>query len=125
MDTLIATSADLAGDWAVIGRAEDVRAAVTAASNEIRSTRRLPLALLNKLHEAGLFRLPLPLFLERDRDRSPHFLPRHRDHRARRRIDRLVSQPGRGCAMPAASLDLPVAHAIFGNDPRAVLAEEI
>ena len=32
-----------------------------------------------------------------------------------------LSQAG-GCAMSAAYLDLPVAHAIFGNDPRAVLA---
>jgi len=32
-----------------------------------------------------------------------------------------LSQAG-GCAMAAAYLDLPVAHAIFGNDPRAVLA---
>ena len=32
-----------------------------------------------------------------------------------------LSQAG-GCAMSAAYLDLPVAQAIFGNDPRAVLA---
>jgi indole-3-acetate monooxygenase len=32
-----------------------------------------------------------------------------------------LSQAG-GCAMSAAYLDLPVAHAIFGGDPRAVLA---
>jgi alkylation response protein AidB-like acyl-CoA dehydrogenase len=32
-----------------------------------------------------------------------------------------MSQAG-GCAMAAAYLDLPVARAIFGNDPRAVLA---
>ena len=32
-----------------------------------------------------------------------------------------LSQAG-GCAMAAAYLDLPVAQAIFGNDPRAVLA---
>jgi alkylation response protein AidB-like acyl-CoA dehydrogenase len=32
-----------------------------------------------------------------------------------------LSQAG-GCAMSAAYLDLPVAHEIFGNDPRAVLA---
>ena len=60
MDTLIATSADLAGDQTVISRAEAVRPAVAAASNEIESTRRLPLALLDELHEAGLFRLLPP-----------------------------------------------------------------
>ena len=38
---------------------------------------------------------PAAAFVERDRDRSPHLLPRHRDHCARRRLDRVVSQPGR------------------------------
>ena len=57
---MIATSADLAGDQTVISRAEAVRPAVGAASNEIESTRRLPPALLDKLHEARLFRLLLP-----------------------------------------------------------------
>src|SRR3981081_4240215 len=56
----MATSADLAGDQSVISRAEAVRTAVGAASNEIERTRRLPPALLDKLHEAGLFRLLLP-----------------------------------------------------------------
>jgi indole-3-acetate monooxygenase len=51
---------DLAGDPAVIARAEAVRDAVGAAADEIESTRRLPPALLDKLHEAGLFRLLLP-----------------------------------------------------------------
>ena len=57
MDTLIATSADLAGDQTVISRAEAVRPAVAAASNEIETRRRLPPALLDQLHEAALFRL--------------------------------------------------------------------
>src|SRR6478736_2962961 len=57
---MIATSADLAGDPNVISRAEAVRPAVEAASNEIEETRRLPPALLDKLHEARLFRLLLP-----------------------------------------------------------------
>ena len=57
---MMATSADLAGDRGVISRAEAVRPAVDAASKEIESTRRLPPALLDKLHEAQLFRLLLP-----------------------------------------------------------------
>ena len=56
----MATFADLAGDQTVISRAEAVRPAVGAASNEIESTRRLPPDLLDKLHEARLFRLLLP-----------------------------------------------------------------
>ena len=57
---LIATSEELAGDRNVIARAEAVRAAVAAAADEIEERRRLPPALLDKLHEAELFRLLLP-----------------------------------------------------------------
>ena len=42
MDTLIASSADLAGDQNVISRAEAVRPAVAAASGEIENTATLP-----------------------------------------------------------------------------------
>jgi len=57
---LVATPAELAGDRNVIARAEAVAAAVGAASDEIERDRRLPSALLDKLHEAELFRLLLP-----------------------------------------------------------------
>jgi alkylation response protein AidB-like acyl-CoA dehydrogenase len=122
LDTLIPTSADLAGDQAVITRAEALRPAVEAASSEIEETRRLPPALLDKLHEARLFRLLLPRSsngLETDPVTFFHVIE------AIARSDAstawCLSQAG-GCAMAAAYLDLPVAQAIFGNDPRAVLA---
>jgi alkylation response protein AidB-like acyl-CoA dehydrogenase len=122
MDTSTATFADLAGDAAVIARAEAVRPAVGAASKEIERTRRLPSELLDKLHEAGLFRLLLPRAsqgLETDPMTFFHVIE------AVARDDAstawCLSQAG-GCAMSAAYLDLPVAHEIFGNDPRAVLA---
>ena len=57
---LVATPADLAGDRSVIARAEAVQSAVAAASAEIVQGRRLPPDLLDKLHEAELFRLLLP-----------------------------------------------------------------
>ena len=60
LETLIAASADLAGDQSVIARAEAIRSDVAAAANEIERTRRLPPALLDRLHDAGLFRLLLP-----------------------------------------------------------------
>src|SRR5512140_1388751 len=122
LETLIATSADLAGDPAVVARAEAVRAAVAAASNEIESTRRLPPALLDKLHEAGLFRLLLPRSsngIETDPVTFFHVI--ETIARADASTAWCLSQAG-GCAMSAAYLDLPVAKAIFGNDPRAVLA---
>jgi indole-3-acetate monooxygenase len=122
LDTLMATSADLAGDWSVISRAEAVCPAVAAASNEIETTRRLPPELLDKLHEAGLFRLLLPRSSNGiETDPLTFFHVIETIARADASTAWCLSQAG-GCAMSAAYLDLPVAHAIFGNDPRAVLA---
>ena len=118
---LVATSADLAGDRSVIARAEAVQAAVAAASAEIEQGRRLPAALLDKLHEAELFRLLLPRSsrgIETDPVTFFHVI--ETIAQADASTAWCLSQAG-GCAMSAAYLDLPVAHAIF-SDPRAVLA---
>jgi indole-3-acetate monooxygenase len=122
LDTRIASSADLAGDPDVVARAEAVRSAVSAASGEIESTRRLPPALLDKLHEAGLFRLLLPRSSNGiETDPLTFFHVIETIARADGSTAWCLSQAG-GCAMAAAYLDLPVAQAIFGNDPRAVIA---
>jgi alkylation response protein AidB-like acyl-CoA dehydrogenase len=118
----IATSADLLGDLNLISRAEAIRPLVAAASDEIESTRRLPPSLLDKLHEAGLFRLLLPRSSNGiETDPLTFFHVIETIARADASAAWCLSQAG-GCAMSAAYLDLPVAHAIFGNDPRAVLA---
>jgi indole-3-acetate monooxygenase len=119
---LIATSAELSGDRTVIALAETVRPAVEAASNQIEQTRRLPPALLDRLHEAGLFRLLLPRSsngIETDPLTFFHVIETIAG--ADGSTAWCLSQAG-GCAMSAAYLDLPVARAIFGGDPRAVLA---
>jgi alkylation response protein AidB-like acyl-CoA dehydrogenase len=122
LDRPIASSADLAGDRNVIVRAEAVQPAVSAASDEIESARRLPPSLLDKLHEAGLFRLLLPRSSNGiETDPVTFFHVMETIARADASTAWCLSQAG-GCAMAAAYLDLPVAHAIFGNDPRAVLA---
>ena len=119
---MIATSAELSGDRTVIARAETVRPAVEAASNQIEETRRLPPALLDRLHEAGLFRLLLPRSSNGiETDPLTFFHVIETIARADGSTAWCLSQAG-GCAMSAAYLDLPVAHAIFGNDPRTVLA---
>jgi alkylation response protein AidB-like acyl-CoA dehydrogenase len=119
---LILSAADLAGDPAVIARAEAVRAAVEAASNEIEETRRLPPTLLDKLHEARLFRLLLPRTSEGiETDPVTFFHVIETIARCDASTAWCLSQAG-GCAMSAAYLDLPVARSIFGDDPRAVLA---
>jgi alkylation response protein AidB-like acyl-CoA dehydrogenase len=118
---MVATSAELAGDRTVIARAEAIRPAVAAASCEIEDKRRLPPALLDKLHEAGLFRLLLPRSANGiETDPVTFFHVIETVAQADASTAWCLSQAG-GCAMSAAYLDLPVAHAIFG-DPRAVLA---
>ena len=122
LDTLIPSAASLAGDPAVIARAEALRPAIEAASNDIEKSRRLPPALLDKLHEARLFRLLLPRSsngIETDPITFFHVI--ETIARGDASTAWCVSQGG-GCAMSAAYLDLQVAHEIFGNDPRAVLA---
>jgi len=120
LDTSIPSTADLSGDQAVISRAQALQAAVQAASNETEDGRRIAPALIDRLHEAQLFRLLLPQILERDRDRSRHLLPCDRDDRQSGDASTAwcLSQAG-ACAMTAAYLAPPVAHEIFGHDPRA------
>src|SRR5438270_6856255 len=122
MAMLAANSADLAGDRSVIARAAEIASAVAAASDEIESSRRLPAALLDQLHEAKLFRLLLPRSSNGfETDPVTFFQVIEVIARAAPSTAWCLSQAG-GCAMSAAYLDLPVAHAIFGSDPRAVLA---
>jgi indole-3-acetate monooxygenase len=118
----VALTTDLAGDPSVIARARAVRDAVASASDEIERDRRLPPALLDKLHEAELFRLLLPRSVSGiETDPVTFFHVMETIARADASTAWCLSQAG-GCAMSAAYLDLPVAQAIFGNDPRAVLA---
>ncbi|HTV68538.1 MAG TPA: acyl-CoA dehydrogenase family protein [Rhizobiaceae bacterium] len=112
----------MTGDPAVIARANAVQSAVAAASDEIEQSRRLPPALLERLHEAELFRLLLPRSSKGiETDPVTFFHVIETIAQADASTAWCLSQAG-GCAMSAAYLDLPVAHAIFGDDPRAVLA---
>lgn len=122
MSTAGLTSSDIAGDPALIARAQALRPAVAAAAAQIEANRRLPESLLDQLHGAQLFRLLLPRSangIETDPVTFFHVIE------AIAREDAstawCLSQAG-GCAMAAAYLDLPVAQAVFGDDPRAVLA---
>lgn len=116
------TAVDLAGDPAVIARARSVRPTIEAAASIIEETRRLPIDLLDRLHEQRLFRLLLPRSsngIETDPITFFHVIETIASADAS--TGWCLSQAG-GCAMSAAYLALPVAQEIFGNDPRAVLA---
>lgn len=122
MDTLIPSPTDLAGDAGIVSRAEALRPLVEAASNEIEEKRRLPPALLDKLHEARLFRLLLPRSSNGiETDPITFFNVIETIARGDASTAWCLSQAG-GCSMSAAYLALPVAQEIFGEDPRAVLA---
>jgi alkylation response protein AidB-like acyl-CoA dehydrogenase len=121
LDTLIPTSDELAGDQAVISRAEKLRPVVEAASNEIEDRRRIVPALLDRLHEARLFRLLLPHSAQGDEtDPVTFFHVIETIAQGDASTAWCLSQAG-GCAMTAAYLEPTVAREIFGND-RAVLA---
>ncbi len=122
MDTMMPSSAELAGDQAVVSRAEALRPVVEAASDDIEDHRRISPALLDKLHEAELFRLLLPRSTKGfETDPVTFFHVIETIARGDASTAWCLSQAG-GCAMSAAYLSLPVANEIFGNDPRAVLA---
>jgi alkylation response protein AidB-like acyl-CoA dehydrogenase len=122
LDTLIPSSAELAGDPAIVERAEALRPLIEAASGEIEDKRRLTPEVLDKLHEARLFRLLLPRSANGiETDPITFFHVIETIARADASTAWCLSQAG-GCSMSAAYLDLPVAKAIFGDDPRAVLA---
>jgi indole-3-acetate monooxygenase len=115
------SAAELAGDPAVVSRAEKVRPAVDAASDEIEQQRRLPSALLDTLHEARLFRLLLPRSTDGDEtDPVTFFHVIETLARGDASTAWCVSQAG-GCAMTAAYLEPKVAREIFG-EARSVLA---
>ncbi len=121
LDTLIPTAAELAGDPTVISRAEALRPIVEAAANEIEDGRRLTPALLDRLHEARLFRLLLPRTLDGfETDPVTFFHVIETISRGDASTAWCLSQAG-GCAMTAAYLDPKVARLIFG-DRQSVLA---
>jgi indole-3-acetate monooxygenase len=122
LDTSIPSSADLAGDPKVIALAQALRPAIVAAADETEERRRLAPALLDKLHEAKMFRLLMPRTtggIETDPITFFHVIETVASGDASTAW--CLSQAG-GCSMSAAYLDLPVANEIFGDDPRAVLA---
>jgi alkylation response protein AidB-like acyl-CoA dehydrogenase len=114
-----AASAD-AGPWLerVAGLASLIEAAAPAAERE----RRLPDPVVAALHGAGLLRLLLPRDFGGAEVSPPAFL---RVIEALARLDASTAWcvcQGNGCAMTAAYLAPHVADAIWGRDPRALVA---
>ncbi|QQS12506.1 MAG: acyl-CoA dehydrogenase family protein [Rhodospirillales bacterium] len=105
-----------------VARAREVAVKAAALSDEIERQRRLPPALLDALHGAGLFRLLLPrAFGGAETDPLTFFKVIEAVAKADASTAWCLGQAS-GCSMAAAYLDPAVARAVFGDDPRAVLA---
>lgn len=105
-----------------LARAAAVAPLVAAMADEVEAGRCLPPALLDALHEAGLFRSLLPLAYGGDEsDPATHMQMLETIARADASTAWCLSQAA-GCSMAAAYLEPAVAREIWGDDPRAVLA---
>ena len=96
--------------------------AIAAAADEAERERRLPPALLDALHGAGLFRMLLPRRFGGAEMPLPRYMP---VVEAVAKLDGSTAWclgQGNGCAMTAGFVDPSVADAIWSGDPRAVLA---
>jgi len=105
-----------------VARARALASAIEAAGDEIEAERRLTPRVVDALHEAGLYRMLLPQGLGGGELDPVAFV---------RVIETIASADAStawclcqasGCSMSAAYLRPDVARAIFGDDPRAVLA---
>ena len=106
----------------VVADVERIAPAIRAAADEAERARRLPPALLDALHEAGLFRMLLPRRFGGAEMPLPRYMP---VIEAVAKIDGSAAWclgQGNGCAMTAAFLDPSISREIWGDDPRAVLA---
>jgi alkylation response protein AidB-like acyl-CoA dehydrogenase len=112
----------LAGDATLVARATAVAGEVAACAERIERDRRLPDALLERLHGERLFRLLLPRSVDGlESDPISFFHVIETVARADASAAWCLSQAG-GCAMAAAYLAPEAAREVFGTDPRAVLA---
>jgi indole-3-acetate monooxygenase len=105
----------------ILDRARAVLPEIAALASEIERERRLPIRVLDALHQAQLFRLMLPRSLGGlETDPVTFFHVIEAIATADASTAWCLSQAG-GCATAAADLEPAVARRIFG-DPRAVLA---
>jgi alkylation response protein AidB-like acyl-CoA dehydrogenase len=106
----------------VVERARGLATQIAACADEIERLRRLPVALVDALHEAGLFRLLLPGALGGAELDPPTFV---QVTEALARVDAstawVICQTN-GCSMVAAYLAPDAAREIFGGEPAGVLA---
>ena len=120
----LADAAGRAGDGRsdAAARARALAPLLEAAAPRIEAGRRLPEDVLSALHGAGLFRTLLPrAYNGEELDPASHVLMVEAVAAADASTAWCINQ-GAGCSMAAAYVEPAVARAVWGNDPRAVLA---
>ncbi len=95
---------------------------IAAGSEQGERDRKLPDHLMDKLHEAGLFRLLLPKPFNGAELAPPQFFEVIEESARHDASTAWCLCQGNGCTMAAAYLDAPVAAKIWSDDPKAVLA---
>lgn len=106
-------------DW--IARARALVPTIEAASAQTEQERAVPTAIMDKLHEAGLFRMLLPRSLGGGEATPRAFMEVLEAVATADASTAWCLGQGLGCTLVAGFLDPKVAHEIF-DDPKAVLA---
>jgi alkylation response protein AidB-like acyl-CoA dehydrogenase len=104
-----------------VGRARELAAGIAAAADEIEHTRRIPEALLGRLHDSRLFRMLLPRSAGGDETAPAIYVAAIEElarHDASIAWNAFVANSS---ALIAAYLEPAVSHAIFA-DPRSIVA---
>ncbi|MDP6953596.1 MAG: acyl-CoA dehydrogenase family protein [Alphaproteobacteria bacterium] len=103
-------------------RARALAPVISGASDQGERDRKLPVELMDRLHEAGLFRLLLPRQFNGAEVAPPVFFEVIEETARHDASTAWCLCQGNGCAVAAAYLDAAVAAEIWSEDPRAVLA---
>ena len=103
-------------------RARAAAAVLLAESDAIEAARRITSSALDALHAQRLFRCLLPASVGGDEARPADYIRMLIAVAAADASTAWCISQGSGCSMAAAYLPLATAQAVWGNDPRAVLA---
>src|SRR6202045_1055265 len=104
-----------------VGRARELAAEIGAAADEIERTRRIPEALLGRLHDSRLFRMLLPRSAGGDETEPPVYVAGGEELARPDASIAWIAFVANSSALIAAYLEPAVNHAVFA-DPRSIVA---
>ena len=104
-----------------VARARELGAEIAAAADEIERTRRIPEALLGRLHDSRLFRMLLPRSADGDETEPAVYVAAIEELARHDASIAWIVFVSNSSALIAAFLEPAVNHAIFA-DPRSLIA---